>query len=63
MFIPGDNFFSAALKYDPDLFENAFNNNVLIRKIGRSKIVLSCVQEDIDGPEDPFRTCFLYSNK
>ena len=30
MFIPGDNFFSAALKYDPDLFENAFNNNVLI---------------------------------
>ena len=30
MFIPGDHFFSAALKYDPNLFENAFKNKVLI---------------------------------
>ena len=30
MFIPGDHFFSVALKYEPELFENAFSNNVLI---------------------------------
>ena len=30
MFLPGDHFFSAALKYDPNLFEDAFKNKVLI---------------------------------
>ena len=30
MFIPGDHFFSAAIKLDPDIFENALKNKVLI---------------------------------
>lgn len=30
MFIPGDHFFTAATKYDPDIFENALKNKVLI---------------------------------
>ena len=30
MFIPGDHFFSAAINVDPDIFENALKNNVLI---------------------------------
>ncbi|MBX7146265.1 MAG: DNA recombination protein RmuC [Alphaproteobacteria bacterium] len=30
MFIPGDHFYNAALEYDPNLFEDAFKNNVLI---------------------------------
>jgi hypothetical protein len=40
-----------------------WERDILIRKIGRSKIVLTSLQEDFDGPGDPFRTCFLYSNK
>jgi DNA recombination protein RmuC len=30
MFIPGDHFFTAATKFDPDIFENALKNKVLI---------------------------------
>jgi len=30
MFIPGDHFFSAAIKLDPEIFENALKNKVLI---------------------------------
>jgi len=30
MFIPGDHFFSAAIKFDPEIFENAHKNKVLI---------------------------------
>ena len=30
MFIPGDHFFSAAIKLDPDIFESALRNKVLI---------------------------------
>jgi len=30
MFIPGDHFFTAATRFDPDIFENALKNKVLI---------------------------------
>ena len=30
MFVPGDHFFSAAIKLDPEIFENALKNKVLI---------------------------------